>query len=82
MKKKQPNYEFKNDEDVSKFLLGLIRDTRSHKIDYAEGLAAARAVNRYTKNREMELKTERLALKNKKQLQKLQIEIHNKKDNQ
>jgi hypothetical protein len=46
----QPNYELKNDIDLSKFLLGAIRDVRKNELDVETATVISQLADKYTKN--------------------------------
>lgn len=45
-----PNYEMKNDIDLSKFLLGAIRDVRKNELDVERATVISQLADKYTKN--------------------------------
>jgi len=45
-----PNYELKSDQDLSKFLLGAIRDVRKNKLDVETATVISQLADKYTKN--------------------------------
>lgn len=46
----QPTYELKNDSDLSKFLLGAIRDVRKNELDVETATVISQLADKYTKN--------------------------------
>lgn len=50
MTKVTPTYELKNDHDLSKFLLGAIRDVRKNKLAVEEATVISQLADKYTKN--------------------------------
>jgi nicotinamide mononucleotide adenylyltransferase len=50
-----PNYEIKTDEDLSKFLLGTIRDVRKNELDVERATVISQLADKYTKNEIMRL---------------------------
>jgi hypothetical protein len=53
MTKVQPTYDLKNDADLSKFLLGAIRDVRKNEIDLERATVISQLADKYTKNEVM-----------------------------
>ena len=45
-----PTYELKNDSDLSKFLLGAIRDLRKNELDVERAVVISQLADKYTKN--------------------------------
>lgn len=54
MAKITPNYEMKNDSDLSKFLLGAIRDVRKNELDVDKAHVISQLADKYTKNEIMQ----------------------------
>ena len=50
MTKVTPTYELKNDHDLSKFLLGAIRDVRKNELDVETATVISQLADKYTKN--------------------------------
>ncbi|GAB4000771.1 hypothetical protein GCM10028807_54700 [Spirosoma daeguense] len=50
MSKVMPNYELQNDIDLSKFLLGAIRDVRKNELDLDKATVISQLADKYTKN--------------------------------
>lgn len=50
MTKINPTYELKNDVDLSKFLLGAIRDVRKNELDVEKATVISQLADKYTKN--------------------------------
>ncbi|HRO18594.1 MAG TPA: hypothetical protein PLU07_10410 [Ferruginibacter sp.] len=50
MIKINPTYELKNDSDLSKFLLGAIRDVRKNELDVEKATVISQLADKYTKN--------------------------------
>lgn len=50
MTKINPTYEMKNDADLSKFLLGAIRDVRKNDLDVEKATVISQLADKYTKN--------------------------------
>jgi len=50
-----PNYELKTDVDLSKFLLGAIRDVRKNELDLEKATVISQLADKYTKNEIMRL---------------------------
>lgn len=53
MTKVTPTYELKNDADLSKFLLGAIRDVRKNELDVDKATVISQLADKYTKNEVM-----------------------------
>ncbi len=53
MTEKEPTFDLQADADLSKFLLGLIRDVRKDKVDVQKAEALAKLADKYTKNEMM-----------------------------
>ena len=47
---KQPTYDLKTDADLSKFLLGAIRDVRKNELDVEKATVISQLADKYTKN--------------------------------
>lgn len=45
-----PSYELKTDADLSKFLLGAIRDVRKNELDVEKATVISQLADKYTKN--------------------------------
>lgn len=50
MAKVTPTYELKNDHDLSKFILGAIRDVRKNELDVETATVISQLADKYTKN--------------------------------
>lgn len=50
MRKNEPTYELKSDVDLSKFLLGAIRDVRKNELDVERATVISQLADKYTKN--------------------------------
>lgn len=50
MTKINPTYDLKNDHDLSKFLLGAIRDVRKNELDVERATVISQLADKYTKN--------------------------------
>lgn len=50
MTKVTPSYELKSDLDLSKFLLGAIRDVRKNELDVEKATVISQLADKYTKN--------------------------------
>lgn len=50
-----PTYDMKNDADLSKFLLGAIRDVRKQALDVERADVISKLADKYTKNEIMRL---------------------------
>lgn len=50
MIKVTPTYDLKNDSDLSKFLLGAIRDVRKNELDVETATVISQLADKYTKN--------------------------------
>ncbi len=50
MIKIQPTYELNNDHDLSKFLLGAIRDVKKNELDVERATVISQLADKYTKN--------------------------------
>lgn len=50
MTKINPTYDLKNDHDLSKFLLGAIRDVRKNELDVETATVISQLADKYTKN--------------------------------
>lgn len=50
MTKVIPTYDMKNDSDLSKFLLGAIRDVRKNELDVEKADVISKLADKYTKN--------------------------------
>jgi len=46
----QPTYDLKTDADLSKFLLGAIRDVRKNELDVDRATVISQLADKYTKN--------------------------------
>ena len=55
MTKVQPTYELMNDSDLSKFLLGAIRDVRKKDLEVADATVISQLADKYTKLEVMRL---------------------------
>jgi hypothetical protein len=51
----QPTYDLKNDADLSKFLLGAIRDVRKNELDLEKAVVISQLADKYTKNEVMRI---------------------------
>ena len=49
----QPTYDLKTDGDLSKFLLGAIRDVRKNELDVDRATVISQLADKYTKNEMM-----------------------------
>lgn len=45
-----PTYELKTDQDLSKFILGAIRDVRKNELDVDRATVISQLADKYTKN--------------------------------
>lgn len=45
-----PTYDLKSDADLSKFLLGAIRDVRKNELDVEKATVISQLADKYTKN--------------------------------
>lgn len=70
MTKVTPTYELKTDVDLSKFLLGAIRDVRKKELDHEKAAVIAQLADKYTKNEVMRCLKSRLT----KNIQALEID--------
>ena len=50
MTKVTPTYDLKKDHDLSKFLLGAIRDVRNNELDVERATVISQLADKYTKN--------------------------------
>jgi hypothetical protein len=50
MTKPIPTYDMKTDADLSKFLLGAIRDVRKNELDIEKAAVISQLADKYTKN--------------------------------
>ena len=46
----QPTFDLQTDADLSKFLLGVIRDVRKHELDVEKATVISQLADKYTKN--------------------------------
>lgn len=46
----QPTFDLKTDADLSKFLLGAIRDVRKNELDVEKATVISQLADKYTKN--------------------------------
>ena len=46
----KPSYDLKTDSDLSKFLLGAIRDVRKNELDVEKATVISQLADKYTKN--------------------------------
>lgn len=46
----QPTYDLKTDADLSKFLLGAIRDVRKDELELEKAVVISQLADKYTKN--------------------------------
>lgn len=53
MIKKEPNFELQSDADLSKFLLGAIRDVRKDQLAVDKATVISQLADKYTKNEMM-----------------------------
>jgi hypothetical protein len=60
MIQQEPTYDLQTDQDLSKFLLGAIRDLRLKKITVEEADGLSKLADKYTKNEVMRLLKEKL----------------------
>lgn len=58
----EPTYNLEKDKDLSKFLLGSIRDLRLKRITIEEGDGIAKLATAYTKNEVMQCLKKRIRL--------------------
>ena len=63
MVKRQPTYELTTDQDLSKFLLGAIRDVRKSELEIDKAEVISKLADKYTKNQMMILVKEKIAQK-------------------
>lgn len=49
----QPTFDLKTDADLSKFLLGAIRDVRKNELDVDKATVISQLADKYTKNEMM-----------------------------
>ena len=61
MVKRQPTYELITDQDLSKFLLGAIRDVRKSELEIEKAEVISKLADKYTKNQMMILVKEKMA---------------------
>jgi hypothetical protein len=64
MTKVTPTYELKNDADLSKFLLGAIRDVRKNELDVEKATVISQLADKYTKNEIMRCLKAKIAKQN------------------
>ncbi|HVY53201.1 MAG TPA: hypothetical protein VHA13_01630 [Gammaproteobacteria bacterium] len=64
MTKINPTYELKNDADLSKFLLGAIRDVRKNELDVEKATVISQLADKYTKNEIMRCLKAKITKKN------------------
>lgn len=50
MTKPEPTYDLQTDSDLSKFLLGAIRDVRKNELDVEKATVISQLADKYTKN--------------------------------
>jgi hypothetical protein len=50
MAKNKPTYELNSDQDLSKFLLGAIRDVRKNELEVEKAIVISQLADKYTKN--------------------------------